>query len=578
MPDEGQIIRGIDWRQTFPFTHIFRSFRVAIHLSKLALGLALLLAVFFGGRFMDGVWFSSARAMPGEIAQFQEAISTGAPWSLTDWRQDARNGLQAQYAGMLQEYNVIKPDKPDDLASIAAAQQNALTAAKDGDDLSKLEDAIRAQRDADVKAANDAYDTLSKAVDADTTKSAKDKQDAKDQAARDRDSSIVAAYDKSTSEITSAKTISGEGLFDAFFQYQIRQVYLVVEGVIHNDWLSPDGAVRHVYYFFAVGPVWLIWNHTIFFVFFGLWFLLVWALFGGAICRIAAVHVARDEKISVRQAMNFAVGKLLSFGSAPVIPIIIVIAIGLLVAAGSLLANFPFIGPIALGAFFILAIIAGFVMTLVLLGTAGGFNLMYPTIAVEGSDSFDAFSRSFTYVYTSPWRMLFYTFVALIYGAATYLFVHCFIWMTLVLAHHFVAMGIFTKAANTLPLLSVMWPNPESGGRLTYAIDKDSLSFAQRIGADLIYLWVMFLVSFLGAFAISLYFSANTIIYYLMRQEVDSTELDDVYLEHSEDDLDSGSSDEVSGVVVTATITAPAMDSDDPTTPDSPPAEPAGNP
>jgi hypothetical protein len=562
MTDEGQIIRGIDWRQTFPFTHIFRSFRVAVHVSKLALGLALLLLVYFGGRCLDGIWSSNSRAMPGEIGQFQAALATGGSWSMADWRQDERNTLEANYAAMLQQYNVVKPDKPDDLGSIATAQQNALDDAKSGSDLSELEQAIVAQRDADVKTADDAYDTLSKAVDADTTKSAKDKQDAKDQGAKDRDAAILAAYEKANSETKSARSIRGEGLFEAFFQFQIHQVYLVVQSVVHNDWLSADGAVRHVYYFFAVGPVWLVWNHTIFFVFYGLWFLLVWALFGGAICRIAAVHIARDEKITFMQAINFAIGKLLSFGSAPVIPFIIVIAIGLLLAAVSLLANFPFIGPIALGALFVVALIAGFIMTLVLLGTAGGFNLMYPTIAVEGSDSFDAFSRSFTYVYTSPWRMLFYTVVAVIYGAATYVFVHCFIWMTLVLAHHFVGMGVVTRAANTQPLLSVMWPNPEAGGRLTYTVDKDALTFAQRIGSDLIYLWVMFLVSLLGAFAISLYFSANTIIYYLMRREVDSTELDDVYLEHSEDDMETSPSEEVVGAVVTATITTSDSSSD----------------
>jgi hypothetical protein len=41
----------------------------------------------------------------------------------------------------------------------------------------------------------------------------------------------------------------------------------------------------------------------------------------------------------------------------------------------------------------------------------------------------------------------------------------------------------------------------------------------------------------LGAFAISFYFSANTIIYMLMRHEVDATELDDVYLEQTEEDF-----------------------------------------
>ena len=45
------------------------------------------------------------------------------------------------------------------------------------------------------------------------------------------------------------------------------------------------------------------------------------------------------------------------------------------------------------------------------------------------------------------------------------------------------------------------------------------------------------MIGLLGAFAISFYFSANTIIYYLMRREVDATELDDVYVEQSEDEF-----------------------------------------
>jgi len=30
MADDSQAIRGISWRETFPFTHLFRTFRVAI--------------------------------------------------------------------------------------------------------------------------------------------------------------------------------------------------------------------------------------------------------------------------------------------------------------------------------------------------------------------------------------------------------------------------------------------------------------------------------------------------------------------------------------------------------------------
>ena len=35
MADEPHVIRGIDWKETFPFITLFRGFRVAIHPSKL---------------------------------------------------------------------------------------------------------------------------------------------------------------------------------------------------------------------------------------------------------------------------------------------------------------------------------------------------------------------------------------------------------------------------------------------------------------------------------------------------------------------------------------------------------------
>src|SRR5918999_659980 len=137
-----------------------------------------------------------------------------------------------------------------------------------------------------------------------------------------------------------------------------------------------------------------------------------------------------------------------------------------------LLSSIPYIGPIfniIMGALFILILAAGFVMTLVLLGTFGGFNLMYPTIAVEGSDSFDAISRSFSYVYARPWRMLLYTLVAIIYGALCYLFVRFFIFMMLALTHYFVGAGMFADAPSTAPLWSTMWRGPAAPpGRLSY--------------------------------------------------------------------------------------------------------------
>src|SRR5262249_30341303 len=144
----------------------------------------------------------------------------------------------------------------------------------------------------------------------------------------------------------------------------------------------------------------------------------------------------------------------------------------LLAVGGWVLLYTKYLGPIVLGVFFFLALLAGFVMTLVLLGLFGGFNLMYPTIAVEGSDSFDAISRSFSYVYARPWRLIFYFLVAIAYGSLTYLFVRYVIWLMLALTHYFIGWWLggqpatyWNGAAGT-----AIWPIPNFE-HLPYAID-----------------------------------------------------------------------------------------------------------
>jgi hypothetical protein len=328
MADEAQTVRSINWREVFPFTNLFKAFRVAVHPSKLVLALTALLAIYFGGRIMDVCWPAKHMVQP------ESAM----------WRPNPHG-----------------------------------TAA------------------------------------------------------------------------------SPRGVFISFFDFEIEQVNSVAHNVVAGNL---DRACGAVVAFVVVGPSWLLTEHCVFFFLFGAWFLLIWSVFGGAIARIAAVHIARDEKISVRQAMRFSLNKLLSFVFAPLIPVLILFVIGaVLAASGWILFHIPIVGPIVASLLFFLALVAGLVMTLVLLGLVGGFNLMYPTVAVEGSDSFDAISRSFSYVFARPWRMLFYTAVAVVYGALTYLFVRFFIWLMLALTHFFVSWW-FAKDGQPYKYFPMIWPAP----------------------------------------------------------------------------------------------------------------------
>ena len=93
---------------------------------------------------------------------------------------------------------------------------------------------------------------------------------------------------------------------------------------------------------------------------------------------------------------------------------------------------------------------------------------------------------------------------------------------------------------------------------MSYDIDFLTLRWDQDVAASLVAFWVYLAVGMLGAFAISFYFTANTIIYYLMRHEVDATELDDVYVEQSEEDFADATAPPATASAVPTT--APATD------------------
>src|SRR5580704_9345515 len=132
MADEAVIVYGVNWREAFPFTHLFRAFRVAIHPSKVVLALVALLLLYAGGRTLDAVWPVRDRAVPGEVAHyeiFQRQPHPGHTFS--EYRDQIRGGIEADYAQRLTVYKVVS-DQP-----------SALKAARTGEYLSELKDAIK---------------------------------------------------------------------------------------------------------------------------------------------------------------------------------------------------------------------------------------------------------------------------------------------------------------------------------------------------------------------------------------------------------------------------------------------------
>ncbi|MBN2455974.1 MAG: hypothetical protein JXB29_05475 [Sedimentisphaerales bacterium] len=256
--------------------------------------------------------------------------------------------------------------------------------------------------------------------------------------------------------------------------------------------------------------------------------LVVISIAGGCLCRMAAQQAARGEKPGLGESLKFSMRKFTSFFTTPLTPVGIIIALGLFIFILGLLGNIPRAGEIIVGVSMPLALIAGALTTVVVIGTVAGFNLMFPAVAYDGSDCFDAISRSFSYVYSKPWHMGFYTALASIYGAICYTFVRFFAFLLLWTTHLFLRLGVWVENSKEVNKLTSIWPPPQFMKLIDYSA-LNTTNWSESIAGFLVYIFALVIVGMVVAFIISFYFSANTIIYALMRNKVDNTTTEDIY-------------------------------------------------
>jgi hypothetical protein len=299
-----------------------------------------------------------------------------------------------------------------------------------------------------------------------------------------------------------------------------------------------------------------------------LWALAVWAFFGGIITRLAAIQISNKGPVTLRKTVKFVADRYINFLLAPIVPLIIIGLVVLGLFLYGLLAMFPVVGDLLFfGLGLPLVIVGGAVMAIFLVGLVG-YPLMYPTLSVEGdsSDTFDALSRSINYVYQAPWQYIWYWLVAILYGAAVTFFVLFF-------ASLMVYVG---KWAVGLPA-SMMWSDrkpeflfiyaPESFGWKELLLKdspyevKHQFIYSQTdrkveaytpvypeqdarlrsefygyntLGARMVGFWLGLMFLIMLGFSYSFFWSAATVIYFLLRRKIDEAEMDEVFLEEEE--------------------------------------------
>jgi len=590
-------VRHVNWNEVFSFSHIFKSFKMAVHPSKLLLALAAIVLIFVGGWVLDGLWSLTGQyTHPNEIQAYFVGPGVGFDELKAKWQKDRPENISRLWVEShrqryhLSEYQRIfseiggsgkefidefrkrlnklndKPYEAPDSKSIETVLNDAKDdwpgALDDAGDVFKgecrrIEDLIDESRDA-------AEERVKKITDKTKQAKATERLDEDSQLARQALARRKRDFARET------RKIRGNDIFRSLLDYEadcirnaitavrfgnftggIRQYQDIVNAkatqpvVVTADTLRGYPTPRPAddppgFVFWALAGVWgikwLIVEHWLYATIFLLFSLGVWAVFGGAIHRIAALHFAREEKISMAQALKFSSGKFFSFVTAPLLPLAFIFIAGGLLALGGF-ATGTWGGGILMGILFFLAVLLGLAIAFLLIGLVSGAGLMYPTIAVEGSDSFDAISRSVSYVFNKPWRAGLYGLIALVYGVITYVFVRLFAYLALAATHTFVSWGVF-GGGQTLGAeadkLDVLWTAPTFDclfGRFSWS----AMSGAEQVGAFLIGIWIFLVAATVAAYMLSYLASSTTVIYYLLRRKVDATDLDDVYVEEAEE-------------------------------------------
>jgi hypothetical protein len=251
-----------------------------------------------------------------------------------------------------------------------------------------------------------------------------------------------------------------------------------------------------------------------FFLFGGLWTLVIWAVAGGAITRMAIVPLAAEQHVGFRAAVWHSLRKFATYLLGPLFPFLGVLVIGVLLALFGLLLRMGSFGLAVAGVLWVLVILGGFALAYLLVGLVFGWPLMWAAASAErDADFFETVSRAYSYTRQAPLKYLFYAIVAAAFGGLCWLLVE-----------------LFAEAVISLGLWGVSWGAGRDGILQLFdpTVERSSLA---RFGLSLIYAWTGLVRAVATGFAFSFFWCAACAIYLLLRYDVDRREMDEVWIE-----------------------------------------------
>lgn len=262
-------------------------------------------------------------------------------------------------------------------------------------------------------------------------------------------------------------------------------------------------------------------DHRWFAIFYGLACLVICAVGGGAIARMAAVHQALEQRLSLTEARDFALVRSFGLVWAKALPIVLLVVLMLVVLVIGVLMRVPLLDIIT-AILYGLVLLIGFVMAFLLVGYLVSFPLLVPAVAVENCDGADAMQRGYAYVINRPLHALWYWAVAL-FGLL--------VGFTLVVALAIVTLNLTGKMFGQLApdAIAAVSGHYEA---VTFHHETGHVAVGnwhERWSANVLLAWQALVICMVAAYVMSYYFSASTIAYLLMRKASDGQEPDEIW-------------------------------------------------
>jgi hypothetical protein len=286
----------------------------------------------------------------------------------------------------------------------------------------------------------------------------------------------------------------------------------------------------------------------------GVWELLAWGLFGGAITRIAALKFTRDEAPGIVAALRHSASNILSYSLPPLGALAGTAVFALqLVALGAIMR--ADIGAFAVAIAWPFVLLLGLMMSVLLLGALFGWPLMWATVSVEGTDAFDALSRSYAYTYNRPLRLLWYVLFAGFLAVISMFVVKLFASSAVALGHWGIAWGAddLTQdvVVDPLPVPAIVIPPPPAPpaiGTASTAPETNDAAPVQppppepaepsellRTSARIVHFWKQLVAVLVAGFQSGFLWVSAVGIYLLLRRDIDGVQISEVYLDPDDD-------------------------------------------